>query len=232
MKIAVIPARGCSKRIPYKNIRYFAGKPMLAHAICIAQESGLFDHIVVSTDDSKIANIAAECDANVQFGRPAELAEDHTPTVPVISHAIKECQALGWQVDQVCCIYPTTPFLQSADLVAALGLLEANAGDYVYPVANFPSAIQRALRRLPDGLMEPFNSQFVTARTQDLEPAYYDAGQFYWGYAQTWTEEKDVHKHGAGLVVPSWRAVDIDTVEDWERAELLYAALVDKKYSE
>lgn len=232
MRIAVIPARGGSKRIPYKNIRYFAGKPMLAHSICIAQESGLFAHIVVSTDDSKIANIAAEYDANVPFGRPAELADDHTPTVPVISHAINECRTLGWQVDQVCCIYPTAPFLQSADLVAALDLLENNAGDYVFPVANFPSAIQRALRRLPNGLMEPFNSQFATTRTQDLEPAYYDAGQFYWGYAQTWTEEKDVHKHGVGLVVPSWRAVDIDTVEDWERAELLYAAIVDTKQPE
>ncbi|MGI9315821.1 MAG: pseudaminic acid cytidylyltransferase [bacterium] len=231
MNIAVIPARGGSKRIPRKNIRYFAGKPMLAHAICTAKSSGLFDRIVVSTDDEEIARIAVEYGASVPFERPAELAGDHTPTVPVISHAIRACQGLGWKIDYVCCIYPTVPFLQSVDLVTALSMMEANTGDYVFPVANFPSAIQRALRQLPNGLMEPFYSQFTTTRTQDFEPAYYDAGQFYWGHVQTWVKEIDIHKHGAGLVVPGWRVVDIDTAEDWERAELMYATLMDSKQS-
>ncbi len=229
MKIAVIPARGGSKRIPRKNIKPFAGKPMIAHAIGIAQSSGLFDHIVVTTDDDEIARVAVECGAEVPFVRPVELADDHTPTVPVIAHAIGACQALGWQVDQVCCIYPAVPFLQGADLVNALHMLETNDAGYVFPVTAYPSAIQRALRQLPTGLMEPFYSQYATTRTQDLEPAFYDAGQFYWGLAQTWLEGKIIHKHGGGLIIPSWRVVDIDTIEDWQRAELMYAAIVAAK---
>lgn len=220
-KVAIIPARGGSKRIPRKNIKLFAGKPMIMHAIGIAQSSGLFDHIVVSTDDGEIARIATECGAEVPFVRPAELADDHTPTVPVIAHAISACQALGWRIDQVCCIYPAVPFLHGSDLVTALRMLETNDVGYVFPVTAFPSAIQRALRQLPNGLMEPFYSQYSTVRTQDLEPAFYDAGQFYWGLAQTWLEGKIIHKHGTGLIIPSWRVVDIDTGEDWQRAELM-----------
>lgn len=227
MKIAVIPARGGSKRIPRKNIKDFCGKPMIAHAIGIARSSGLFDHIVVSTDDKDIARVATESGAEVPFVRPAELADDHTPTVPVIAHAIGACQALGWRVDQVCCIYPAVPFLQGTDLVTALHMLETNGVGYVFPVAAYPSAIQRALRRLPNGLMAPFYSQYATTRTQDLEPAFYDAGQFYWGFAQTWLEGKIIHQYGAGLIIPSWRVVDIDTIEDWQRAELMYAAFND-----
>ncbi|MDL2123090.1 MAG: pseudaminic acid cytidylyltransferase [Deltaproteobacteria bacterium] len=223
MKIAVIPARGGSKRIPRKNIKPFCGKPMITHAIRIAQSSGLFDHIVVSTDDGEIARIAVESGAEVPFVRPVELADDHTPTVPVISHAISECQALGWRIDQVCCIYPAVPFMHGSDLVIALRMLETIYEGYVFPVAAFPSAIQRALRQLPNGLMEPFYSQYATVRTQDLEPAFYDAGQFYWGLAQTWMGGKIIHNYGAGLVIPSWRVVDIDTVEDWQRAELMLA---------
>lgn len=223
MKIAVIPARGGSKRIPRKNIKLFAGKPMIAHAISIARNSGLFDRVVVSTDDAEIAGVAKECGAEVPFVRPAELADDHTPTVPVIAHAISACQDLGWNIDHVCCIYPAVPFMHESDLVAALHILETNDVGYVFPVTAFHSAIQRALRRLPNGLMEPFYNQYVTVRTQDLEPAFYDAGQFYWGLAQTWLDGKIIHQHGVGLVIPNWRVVDIDTVEDWQRAELMLA---------
>ena len=224
MKIAVIPARGGSKRIPRKNIKTFCGRPMITAAIEIAKESGLFQHIVVSSDDAEIVEIAKASGAEVPFVRPPNLADDHTPTVPVIAHAIDACQTLGWHIDQVCCIYPAVPFLQSADLSAALRMLQNNDVDYVFPVAAYPSAIQRALRQLPNGLMEPFYSQYATTRTQDLEPAYYDAGQFYWGWAQAWLEGKVIHKHGMGLVIPGWRVVDIDTEEDWLRAELMYAA--------
>lgn len=224
MSIAVIPARGGSKRIPRKNIRNFAGKPMIAHAVNIAQSSGLFDHVVVSTDDEEVARVAAACGAEVPFRRPAELADDHTPTVPVIAQAIDACRGLGWQVDQVCCIYPAVPLLRDTDLAAALKLLKVNDTHYVFPVTSFPSAIQRALRQLPGARMEPFDEQYASTRTQDLEPAYYDAGQFYWGFAETWLEGKVIHKHGVGLVVPSWRVVDIDTLEDWKRAEMVYAA--------
>jgi pseudaminic acid cytidylyltransferase len=224
MRIAVIPARGGSKRIPRKNIKSFAGKPMIAHAIGAAQRCGLFDRIVVSTDDAEIARVAKEYEAEVPFMRPAALADDFTPTVPVIAHAINACRILRWQVNQVCCIYPAVPFLQEADLASALHLLETNDAGYVFPIAAYPSAIQRALRQLPDGKIEPFYSQYATIRTQDLEPAYYDAGQFYWGRAQTWLEGKVLHQHAVGMIIPDWRVVDIDTHEDWQRAELMYAA--------
>jgi len=224
MNIAIIPARGGSKRIPRKNIKSFCGKPMIASAIETARASRLFEHVVVTTDDAEIAELARKWGAEVPFVRPAALADDYTPTVPVVAHAIGACQTLGWQVDQVCCIYPAVPFMQNADLVAALHRLETGDADYVFPIATYPSAIQRALRQLPNGLMEPFYSQYASTRTQDLEPAYYDAGQFYWGRVQAWLEGKNIHQHGMGLVIPSWRVVDIDNAEDWQRAELMAAA--------
>jgi pseudaminic acid cytidylyltransferase len=223
MRLAVIPARGGSKRIPRKNIKPFCGKPMLAYAIEAAKSSGLFSHIVVSTDDAEIADIANQYGAETPFTRPAELADDHTPTVPVIAHAIQAGVDLGWQIEQVCCIYPAVPFLQSADLQAAQQMLAA-AEQYVFPVTAFPSAIQRALRQLPDGVLQPFNSEYALIRTQDLEPAFFDVGQFYWGHTQTWLSGKTIHQHAKGLVIPSWRVVDIDNPEDWQRAELLFSA--------
>lgn len=200
---------------------------MLAWAIDIAKASGIFEHIVVTTDDAEISDLAIRLGAEVPFVRPAELADDYTPTVPVIAHAITACQGLGWQFEHVCCIYPAVPFMQSSDLVAALQRLESGDADYVFPVAAFPSAIQRALRQQPDGLMQPFNDQYAATRTQDLEPAFYDAGQFYWGRKQAWLSGKNIHRHGAGLVIPSWRVVDIDNTEDWRRAELMYAVFND-----
>jgi pseudaminic acid cytidylyltransferase len=168
MNIAIIPARGGSKRIPRKNIKAFCGKPMLAWAIDIAKASGIFEHIVVTTDDAEISDLAIRLGAEVPFVRPAELADDYTPTVPVIAHAITACHALGWQFEHVCCIYPAVPFMQSTDLVAALQRLESGGADYVFPVAAFPSAIQRALRQLTDGLMQPFNDQYASTRTKIL----------------------------------------------------------------
>jgi N-acylneuraminate cytidylyltransferase len=225
MKIAVIPARGGSKRIPRKNIREFAGKPMIAHAISAAKQSGLFEHVVVSTDDDEIARIALEWGAETPFKRPSELADDHTPTVPVIAHAITACQALGWQIDFVCCIYPGVPFIQTDDLNRALELLQSGRAAYSFPVTEFPSAIQRALRRLPDGQMQPFYPEHELSRTQDLELAYHDAGQFYWGKPDAWLTNNKIHGNGIGLPIPNWRVVDIDTSEDWARAEILYSAI-------
>lgn len=224
MRIAIIPARGGSKRIPRKNIREFAGKPMIAHAISAAKQSGLFEHVIVSTDDEEIARIASEWGAETPFTRPAELADDHTPTVPVIAHAITSCQALGWQIDYACCIYPGVPFIQIDDLKRALELIQGSQAAYSFPITEFPSAIQRALRRLPNGQMQPFYPEYELARTQDLEPAYHDAGQFYWGKPDAWLTNDKVHRSGVGLPIPNWRVVDIDTPDDWERAEILYTA--------
>ncbi|MNJ96136.1 CMP-N,N'-diacetyllegionaminic acid synthase [compost metagenome] len=225
MKVAIIPARGGSKRIPRKNIRDFAGKPMIAHAINAAQKSGLFDRIVVSTDDAEIAYIARELGAETPFVRPIELADDHTPTVPVVAHAITSCRARGWEIDYVCCIYPGTPFICVEDIECAFELLQVSQAAYSFPVTEFPSAIQRALRRLPNGLMQSFSPEYELTRTQDLEKAFHDAGQFYWGKSEAWLTNNQIHRNGVGLPIPNWRVIDIDVPEDWHRAELMYAAL-------
>jgi len=224
MNLAIIPARGGSKRIPRKNIKRFDGKPMIAHAIAAARSSGLFAHVVVSTDDEEVARIAVEWGGQTPFMRPPELADDHTPTVPVIAHAINACEKLGWHAGHICCIYPCAPFIQTDELRAALELLEKTGADYSFPVTEFPSAIQRALKRSQTGRMAPFYPEYELVRTQDLEPAYHDAGQFYWGKRQAWLSNPRVHASGVGLVIPHWRTVDIDTPEDWRRAEMLYRA--------
>jgi pseudaminic acid cytidylyltransferase len=223
MRLAVIPARGGSKRIPRKNIKPFVGKPMIAYAIDAALASGMFDHVVVSTDDTEIAAVAHDHGAQTPFVRPPELADDHTPTVPVIAHAIGAVRALGWHAEQVCCIYPGVPLLAPGDLVAALELLEPER--YVFPVTPFASAIQRALRRESNGRTSPIHPEYVNVRTQDLEPAYHDAGQFYWADAQTWLDGKSIHSHAISIVLPEWRVVDIDTPADWVRAEALFRSL-------
>lgn len=224
MKIAVIPARGGSKRIPRKNIKDFCGKSMIAHAISAAKQSGLFEHVIVSTDDEEIARIACEWGAETPFKRPAELADDHTPTVPVVAHAITACQVLGWEINYACCIYPGVPFIQIDDLKRALELLQTSQAAYSFPITEFPSAIQRALRRLPNGQMQPLYPENELTRTQDLEPAFHDAGQFYWGKPDAWLTNNKIHRSGVGLPIPNWRVVDIDTPDDWERAEILYTA--------
>jgi pseudaminic acid cytidylyltransferase len=225
MNIAIIPARGGSKRIPRKNIKEFCGKPMIAYAITAAKESGLFEHIVVSTDDEEIAQIATTWGAETPFVRPVELANDYTATVPVIVHAIEDCRNLGWKFNQVCCIYPGVPFIQIDDLLGALARLNNSDADYCFPVAEYPSAIQRALKLLSNGRTKPFYPEFEITRTQDLELAYYDAGQFYWGKTEAWLTNPKIHCNGLGYPISNWRVVDIDTPEDWQRAELVYRTI-------
>lgn len=225
MNIAIIPARGGSKRIPRKNIKPFDGRPMIAHAISAATRSGLFAHVAVSTDDDEIAQVARECGAEIPFVRPAELANDHAPTVPVVAHAIQACRALGWEFEYACCIYPGVPFIEADDLRGALAELGRSDADYCFPVTEFPSAIQRALKRGESGRMQPFFPQNEQVRTQDLEAAYHDAGQFYWGRANAWLRNPRIHSGGVGYRIPSWRVIDIDTPEDWARAEIMFKAL-------
>ena len=225
MNIAVIPARGGSKRIPRKNIKSFCGRPMIAWAISKARESGLFERVIVSTDDEEIVEVAKSWGAETPFVRPKELADDLTPTVPVIAHAVKSCLELGWVADQVCCIYPCVPFLQVGDLIAALDLTQAQDADFVYPVTEYAHPIQRAMRQLPGGKMQFINPEFELTRTQDLEKTYHDAGQFYWGKASAWLAHKRMHTDGLGLSIPNWRVVDIDSADDWRRAELIFNAM-------
>jgi pseudaminic acid cytidylyltransferase len=222
MRIAVIPARGGSKRIPRKNIKEFCGKPMIAWAITIALESGLFDHVIVSTDDEEIAAISRKWGAETPFSRPADLADDLTPTVPVIAHAVKACLDQVWKVEYACCIYPCTPFLQVDDLIIAFDLLQKSNADFVYPVTEYAHPIQRAMRQLPSGQMQFISPENELTRTQDLEKSYHDSGQFYWGRASAWLEHKKMHTDGLGIRIPSWRVVDIDSMDDWKRAEDIY----------
>lgn len=230
MNIAIIPARGGSKRIPRKNIRNFAGRPMISYAINAALDSELFTHVIVSTDDHEIAETARIYGAEIPFIRPGELSDDHTPTVPVIKHAIDQTEALGWFADYFCCIYPAVPLIYNSDLLAAFKLLQNSASaDYSFPVTQFPSAIQRALRLDSSGATSSFYPEYEPKRSQDLEPAFHDAGQFYWGRCKAWKKNPRIHNSGLGLVIPSWRVVDIDTEEDWRRAEIIYKMLLGAK---
>jgi pseudaminic acid cytidylyltransferase len=225
MKLAIIPARGGSKRIPRKNIKDFCGKPMIAWSIDAARKSNLFDHIIVSTDDEEIAEIARNCGAETPFMRPGELADDLTPTVPVVAHAVETCIALGWVADYACCIYPCAPFLQVGDLIKALELAIIRNADFVYPVTEYMHPVQRAMRQLPDGAMRFFYPHFELTRTQDLEKSYHDAGQFYWGKTSAWLEKKRMHTAGIGIRIPNWRVVDIDSEDDWICATRNFKAL-------
>jgi len=224
MNIAIIPARGGSKRIPRKNIKNFFGKPMIGYAIEVAQESKLFEHIVVSTDDEEIAEVARQFGAEVPFLRPKNLADDLTATVPVVAHAIEVCQAQWADIKYVCCIYPCVPFLRADDLRGALDRLIRSGDDYCFPVAEYSSPIQRALRIMEGGKVQPFYPEHEDSRTQDLEKSYFDAGQFYWGLLNSWVQnsklDAKIHSRGAGYPIPTWRVVDIDTPEDWIRAEI------------
>ena len=203
---------------------------MISYAICSALESGAFSRVLVSTDDKEIADTALAYGAEVPFLRPAELSDDHTPTVPVIRHAIAHLEAnlTGEKSDPIfiCCMYPTVPLLELSDIHKALDLVkESPIACYSFPVANFPSAIKRALTLDPSGRLRSIQPENELVRSQDLEPAFFDAGQFYWAHLATWKENARVQSAALGLPIPLWRVVDIDTPEDWGRAELIYSAL-------
>lgn len=227
MKIAIIPARGGSKRIPRKNVRPFAGKPLIAYSIEAARNSGLFDHIIVSTDDEEIAAIARQYGAETPFVRPPELSNDHATTVPVIRHAVQWVQEHLGPVELACCIYATAPFIQASALRAAHELLLAKqVQGYVFSATTFPFPIQRAFKLGPDGLVEMFHPENYNTRSQDLEEAYQDAGQFYWGSADSYLSGKIFFSTDSmAYVLPRHMVQDIDTPEDWLRAELMYDAL-------
>ncbi|WP_368152514.1 pseudaminic acid cytidylyltransferase [Aeromonas sp. R2-4] len=226
MAIAIIPARGGSKRIPRKNIRPFCGQPMLAYAIQAAQQSSCFSKVVVSTDDEEIAEVARQLGAEVPFLRPANLADDHTGTTPVVIDTIQRLDQLGIQAEHYCCIYATVPLIQANDLKAAYQRLTANKAPFVYTVAEFGFPIQRAVRMDEQGRVTPFWPEQMAKRSQDLEPAYQDAGQFYWGTRAAWLDGiSPIGGEGIGHILPRHRVVDIDTPEDWHLAELLYQVL-------
>ena len=226
MRLAVIPARGGSKRIPRKNIRPFGGRPMIAWSIEAALQSGCFDRVIVSTDDAEIADVARAEGASVPFMRPAALSDDHTGTIPVVAHAVQWHVDAGAPPTEVCCLYATAPFVQAADLQRGLALLQASGACYAFSVTSYAFPIQRAIRLDAGGRVAMFDAAQFNTRSQDLEEAFHDAGQFYWGTADAWLQGLRIFSPDAVAVhLPRHRVQDIDTPEDWTRAEWLWRAM-------
>lgn len=226
MNIAIIPARGGSKRIPRKNLKRFHGKPIIAYSIEAAIESGCFDKIIVSTDDAEIAQVARDWGADVPFVRPDNISDDYATTSDVIQHAIGWCEYEGWSLSNVCCIYPTAPFLQSADINGGLRLLTESHVQYVFSASTFEFPIQRALYVDEFGQLNMFHPEHLETRSQDLTAAYHDAGQFYWGKVDAFKVALPIFaNHSRFILLPKMRVQDIDTAEDWAIAELKYQAL-------
>ncbi|MGU7811286.1 pseudaminic acid cytidylyltransferase [Burkholderia sp. AW49-1] len=226
MKIAIIPARGGSQRIPRKNIKMFNGKAAIAYPIEAARASGCFDRVIVSTDDDEIAEVARAHGAEVPFRRPTALADEHTTTITVIQHAIGELSAGAAAPEWVCCIYATALFLAPEDLQRGWETLNEQGSDFAFSVTSYAFPIQRAIRMTRAGRVAMFQPEHMTTRSQDLEPAYHDAGQFYWGRAEAFQVGKPLFSSvSVPIILPRYRVQDIDTPEDWVAAELMHHAL-------
>lgn len=226
MKVAIIPARGGSKRIPRKNIKQFCGKPMIAYSIEAAVESGCFNRVIVSTDDTEIAKVAQAYNAEVPFIRPEELSNDYAGTIPVIQHAVNWLIEQGEAPEFVCCLYATAPFITPEAIKQGLQQLEDTNAAYAFSATSYAFPIQRAFRIKPSLGVEMFEPKQFNTRSQDLEEAYHDAGQFYWGTKEAWLTEKVIFgPESTPVILPRHRVQDIDTPEDWQRAELLFKAM-------
>lgn len=226
MRVCIIPARGGSKRIPKKNIKFFCGKPMIAWSIRSAIESSCFDRVIVSTDDEGIAKVAREYGADTPFDRPANLSDDFVGTIPVIAHAISWLIEEGSTPDEVCCVYATAPFVRPSDLRSGLSMLQSLEVDYAFSVTSYAYPIQRAIRITSNERVEMFEPSQLNIRSQDLEDSWHDAGQFYWGRANAWLAGKPIFSHNSIPVkLPRHLVQDIDTHEDWQRAELMFKAM-------
>ena len=224
MQIALIPARGGSKRIPRKNIRPFAGRPMIGWPIAAARASGLFDHVIVSTDDEEIAEVARAQGAEVPFIRPDPLADDFTPAREAIVDAVETMEEIvGQKVERLCCIYATAAFVQAADLQQARRILDGVAeGGFVFAAASYPHPVHRAMTEGEAGIGMLF-PDYAKTRTQDLPEAFHDAGMFYWGRRDAFVSRAPMFNPASRPhVMPRQRALDIDTPQDWDFAEALF----------
>lgn len=221
--VAIIPARGGSKRIPRKNLLTFDGVPMIVRSIRTALDSGLFEQVVVSTDDAEIAELALAHGAQVPFLRPAELADDFTGTAAVIVHALQQLPAF----DYACCVYATAPLLQARFLREGFELLQQHPQkSFAFSVCSFGFPVQRALTLDGQGALTALYPEFRQTRSQDLPEAFQDAGQFYWGRSEAWLRGEVLYSSASlPVILPRHLVQDIDTLQDWKRAEYLYAAL-------
>ncbi|WP_206484795.1 pseudaminic acid cytidylyltransferase [Thalassotalea sp. G2M2-11] len=226
--IAIIPARGGSKRIPRKNIREFCGKPIIAYSIEAALRSQLFEHVIVSTDDEEIAAISRKYGAEVPFVRPANLSDDYTGTNEVVVHAIQYLQKQGVDFNYVCCLYATAPFVQQQHLQEALEqLMNCKGKYYAFSVGKFDYPVQRSFTiNVENKNISLLNPESIGARSQDLPDVYHDAGQFYWALAQDFVEIKGgtFSEFSIPYILPNYLVQDIDTEDDWRRAEYMYQA--------
>ena len=223
MRVAIIPARGGSKRIPRKNIRPFLGKPIIAYSIEAARSSECFDKVVISTDDEEIAEVAKNFGAEVPFIRPPELSGDYAATVPVIKHAIQMLEQSESDISEVCCIYATAPFLDAEIIRTALNKLLSSDCAYVFTATEFPYPIQRALTLDSDGRVSMVDPSAHLTRSQDLEMCFHDAGQLYWGRRDSFLAEMPMFTNKSStILLPRYKVQDIDTEEDWIKAEQLF----------
>jgi pseudaminic acid cytidylyltransferase len=221
--IAVVPARGGSKRIPHKNIKEFCGKPMIAYSIEAAKNVGIFDRIIVSTDSKEIASIAKKFGAEVPFMRPHKLADDHTGTDAVIFHVLKRLMEDGEEIDYICCIYATAPFVKAEYIIKGYNMLRDEHATSCFSVTTYPFPIFRSLKINSQNRLEMFWPEYRETRSQDLPEAYHDAGQFYWADAKKYLKEKQFYsKDAVPVILPRYLVQDIDTIEDWVTAELMF----------
>jgi pseudaminic acid cytidylyltransferase len=220
-RIAIIPARGGSARVPLKNIREFHGVPMLSRTISTLKESLCFDRIVVSTDHPEISRIAIECGAEVPFVRTEELSKNSTPTVEVIANSVEILNLSD--ADDICCVYATNPFLRTDALRLGASIMGSDRGfNYVTTVTTFAFPIQRALLVNESGLMEMVEPEFMMTHSQDLSERFHECAQFWWAKGVTWKARKGMQTGVIGIKLPRWMVQDIDTLEDWETAELKF----------
>lgn len=227
--IAIIPARGGSKRIPRKNIRLFNGLPIIAYAIKTALDSGLFDEVMVSTDDKEIASIAIQYGAKVPFFRTEETSNDLASTVDVIREVITMYNQQGIYFNKVCCIYPCAPFITAELLNEGFNKLTTGNFDSIFPVIRYSTPIQRALKVVGNNIVM-FNPEFALTRSQDLEPAFYDAGMFYWFLTEPILEKGGIMTNKSGFIeLSEMNTQDIDNETDWEIAEFKYSLIHSKE---
>ena len=229
MNIVIIPARGGSKRIPKKNIRLFRGKPMIAWSIEAAIESNCFEKVFVSTDSEEIASIAEKLGAWVPFLRPKNLSDDYSTTKDVIKYCIECLKGKNIDIDYVCCLYATAPFVKADDLRKGLNSITKQTEDrLIFSATNFSFPIQRAIKINEHGISSMFYPENFNVRSQDLESAYHDAGQFYIAKPNIWISKDNLFEDALPILIPNWRVQDIDEEDDWERAEMLHEILEKK----
>tara|TARA_B100000787_G_scaffold159071_1_gene136925 strand:+ start:3816 stop:4517 length:702 start_codon:yes stop_codon:yes gene_type:complete len=228
MNLCVIPARGGSKRIKHKNIKMFNGKPIIAYSIEAALKSKCFSKVIVSTDDNEIAEVAEKFGAYVPFVRPSNLSNDFAGTIPVVKHAINWMEKNNNKFDNVCCLYATAPFIRPDIISKAYEQLLKSKKDYCFSVTSYAFMIQRAIKISQDNKINMFYPEYFNKRSQDLDEAFHDAGQFYWGKPQAFKDELPIFSEvSSPFILPRHLVQDIDTMEDWIRAEIMFKVLLE-----